>query len=186
MLNSQVHRNLWLALAAAAVLTLAGCSNTATNEAASAAKKADTPKPAAANKAPQPKATVTVPKGTEISATVGQTLASNKNHVGDTFAASLATPIKVDGKTVIPKGAKVTGRIVTVKKHELKVTLASVVVRGKSYPLETNSIAGSNSQAKNSAKDTKRAKANKDVTLLTAKSHLRFKLAKPVTIPAKG
>jgi hypothetical protein len=87
---------------------------------------------------------------------------------------------------VIPKGAHVTGRIVTVKKHELKVTLASVVVRGKSYQLETNSIAGSKSQAKNNAKDTDKAKANKDITLLGAKSQLTFKLAKPVTIPVKG
>jgi hypothetical protein len=198
MFNSQVHRNLWLALAAAAVLAVAGCSNTATDEASNTAKPADTAKPAAAArtaaaakpavavKAPQPTTMVTVPKGTAISATVGQTLATDKNKVGDTFAASLTTPIQVEGKTVIPKGAKVTGRIVTVKKHELKVTLASVVVHGKSYQLETNSIAGSKSQAKNNAKDTDKAKANKDVTLLGAKSQLTFKLAKPVTIPVKG
>ena len=186
MFNSQVHRSLWLALAAAGVLSFAGCSNTATNGAASTAKKADAPRPVAAAKAVQPTATVTVPKGTAISATVDQTLATNKNHVGDTFAASLATPIKVGGKTVIPKGAHVTGRIVTLKKHELKVTLASVVIRGKSYPLETNSIAGPKSQAKSNAKDTKKAKANKDVTRLNARSHLTFKLAKPVAIPVKG
>jgi hypothetical protein len=198
MFNSQVHRNLWLALAAAALLTVAGCSNTATDEASNTAKPAGTAKPAAtakpvaaakpavAVKAPQPTTMVTVPKGTAISATVGQTLATDKNKVGDTFAASLTTPIQVEGKTVIPKGAHVTGRIVTVKKHELKVTLASVVVHGKSYDLETNSIAGSKSQAKNNAKDTDKAKANKDVTLLGAKSQLTFKLAKPVTIPVKG
>lgn len=201
MFNSQVHRNVWLALAAAALLTVAGCSKTATNEAASTAKKADTvkraaakpaaakpaaAKPAAVNKAPEPTTMVTVPKGTAISATVGETLATDKNHVGDTFAASLTTPIQVEGKTVIPKGAQVTGRVVKVKKHELKVTLASVVVHGKSYPLETNSIAGSKNQAKNNAKDTEKAKANKDVTLLNAKSQLTFKLAKPVTIPVKG
>ena len=129
---------------------------------------------------------VTVPKGTAISATVGQTLATDKNKVGDTFAATLTTPVELEGKTVIPKGAKVTGRIVTVKKHELKVTLASVVVHGKSYDLETNSVKGSKSQAKDKAKDTDQAKANKDVTLLNAKSQLKFKLAKPVTIPVKG
>ncbi len=186
MLNSQVHRNLWLALAAAAVLAIAGCSDSATNKPATTAKKADTPKPAAASKAPQPAAMVTVPKGTAISATVGQTLATNKNKVGDTFAASLTTPVQVEGKTVIPKGAKVTGRIVKVRKHELKVTLASVEIHGKSYDLETNSVAGSKSPAKSNAKDADKAKANKDVTLLNAKSQLTFKLAKAVSIPAKG
>jgi hypothetical protein len=192
MFNSQVHRSLWLALAAAAVLTAAGCSKTATDEAGSTAKKADTAKraaaakPAAVAKAAEPTTMVTLPKGTAISAAVKQTLATDKNKVGDTFSASLTEPIQVDGKTVIPKGAQVTCRIVKVKKHELKVTLASVVIHGKSYPLDTNSIAGPKSQAKNDAKNTDKAKANKDVTVLTAKSKLTFKLAKPVTIPVKG
>jgi hypothetical protein len=221
MFNSQVHRSLWLALAAAALFSAAGCTNQATNEPVTTAKKAAPAKPAAAkaatakpaavkpvaakaatakpaaakpaaakaaavSKAPEPTAMVTVPKGTEISATVGQTLATDKNKVGDTFAASLTSPIQVEGKTVIPKGAQVTGRIVKIKKHELKVTLASVVVHGKSYDLETNSVAGSKNQAKSDAKDTEKAKANKDVTVLAAHSKVTFKLAKPVTIPVKG
>jgi hypothetical protein len=192
MFNSQVHRSLWLALAAAAVLTAAGCSKTATGEAGSTAKKAAAAKPSAAAKpaavakAAEPTTMVTLPKGTAISAAVRQTLATDKNKVGDTFSASLTEPIQVDGKTVIPKGAQVTCRIVKVKKHELKVTLASVVIHGKSYPLDTNSIAGPKSQTKNDAKGTDKAKANKDVTLLAAKSKLTFKLAKPVTIPVKG
>jgi hypothetical protein len=222
MFKSQVNRKFWLALAAGAVLTAAGCSHTATDQASNTAKEADTAKPAATAKpvaaaksaavpkpaavakpaaaakpavaakaevvakAPEPSMMVTVPKGTAISATVGQTLATDKNKVGDTFAASLTTPIQVEGKTVIPKGAHVTGRIVTVKKHELKVALASVVVHGKSYALDTNSIAGPKSQPKNDATDADKAKTNKNVTLLAAKSQLTFKLAKPVTIPVKG
>jgi hypothetical protein len=173
-------------LAVAAVLAAAGCSKTATDEAGSTAKKAAAAKPAAVAKAAEPTTMVTLPKGTAISAAVRQTLATDKNKVGDTFSASLTEPIQVDGKTVIPKGAQVTCRIVKVKKHELKVTLASVVIHGKSYPLDTNSIVGPKSQAKNDAKNTDKAKANKDVTLLAAKSKLTFKLAKPVTIPVKG
>jgi hypothetical protein len=158
-----------------------------------AAKSAAKVKPAAAKhavahkaSAPEPTTMVTVPKGTAISATVGQTLATDKNKVGDTFAATLTSPVELEGMTVIPKGAHVTGRIVKLKKNELKVTLASVVIHGKSYDLETNSVKGSKSQAKDNAKDTEQAKANKDVTFLNAKSQLTFKLAKPVTIPVKG
>jgi glucose/arabinose dehydrogenase len=198
MFNSSVNRNLWFALAAAAVLTVAGCSQTATEEASNTAKEAKTAKPAAAAKpavaakpaavakVAEPAAMVTLPKGTAISAAARQTLATDKNKVGDTFAASLTAPIQIDGKTVIPKGAQVTCRIVKVKKHELKVTLASVIIHGKSYALDSNSIAGPKSEAKNDAKTTDKAKANKDVTLLAAKSKLTFKLAKPVTIPVKG
>ncbi len=192
MFNSQVHRKLWLAVAAAGLLTVTGCSSQASNELATT-KKAETPKAASvSSKAPQPTTLVTLPKGTAISATVGQTLASNKNHVGDTFAAKLATPVQVDGKTVIPKGAKVVGRVVKVKNKEMKVTLASVELRGKSYELETNSVAQSaKNQAKNSSKDSAPAKGKtdkdkKDVTTLPAQSQLSFKLAKSVTIPVKG
>ena len=198
MFNSQLHRNYWLALAAAAVLTAAGCSKTATDEASNAAKEAGTAKPAAAGKpaaaakptavakAAEPATMVTLPKGTAISAAARQTLTTDKNKVGDTFAASLTTAIQVDGKTVIPKGAQVTCRIVKVRKHEVKVTIASVVIHGKTYQLDTNSITGPKSEVKNDAKDTDKAKANKDATLLAAKSQLTFKLAKPVTIPVKG
>jgi len=195
--NSRVHQNLWLALAAAAVLTVGGCSKKATESASNTVTQPDIAKPAAkakpAKKAPQPTTMVTVPKGTAISATVGQTLATDKNKVGDTFAASLTAPVQIDGKTVIPKGAKVTGRIVKIKKNELKVTLASVTVLGKSYDLETNSLDSSKAQASNTAttknvKATDQAPANKDVKLLTAKSQLTFKLSKPVAIlvPVKG
>jgi outer membrane murein-binding lipoprotein Lpp len=194
MFDSRIHRKLWLAVTAAGLLTVAGCSNQATNEDAATPKKAEAPKTASIpSKEPQPTTLVTVPKGTAISATVGQTLASNKNHVGDTFAASLSTPVKIEGKTVIPKGAKVVGRVVKVKNKELKVTLASVELHGKSYELETNSVAQSaKNQAKNSPKDSAKAKGKtdkkdkKDVTTLPAQSHLSFKLAKAVTIPVKG
>jgi len=163
MFDSRIQRKLWLAVTAAGLLTVAGCSNQATNEDAATPKKAEAPKAASVpSKEPQPTTLVTVPKGTAISATVGQTLASNKNHVGDTFAASLSTPVKIEGKTVIPKGAKVVGRVVKVKNKELKVTLASVELHGKSYELETNSVAQSaKNQAKNSPKDSAKAKGKR-------------------------
>src|SRR2546427_3315485 len=181
MFDSQVRHKLWLAAAAAGFLTVAGCSTQPTNKAAATTKKAETPKAVSvSSKAPQPTTMVTLPKGTAISATVGQTLASNKSHVGDTFAAKLATPVQVDGKTVIPKGAKVVGRVVKVKSKEMKVTLASVELHGKSYELETNSVAQSaKNQAKNNSKDSAQAKGKadkdkKDVTTLPAQSQLSF------------
>ena len=205
MLKFQTHRNLWLGLAAAAVLTggfLFLGHYRATHQAPAQTKNANAgkavtakAKPVAAKpiakKAPEPTTMVTVPKGTAISATVGQTLATDKNKVGDTFAASLTAPIEIDGQTVIPKGAKVTGRVVKIKKHEIKVTLASVVVHGQSYDLETNSLSGSKAKVDDTAtmknvKSTDQAPVNKDVTLLTAKSQLTFKLSKPVAIPVKG
>jgi hypothetical protein len=193
--HSQVHRSLWLGLAAAAVLTAAGCSKTATDEASNTAKEAGPAKPAAAAKPAavakpaEPTTMITLPKGTAISAAARQTLATDKNKVGDTFAASLSEPIQVDGKTVIPKGAHVTGRVVTAKKKsppELTVALASVEVNGKSYKLPTEPInRAPKTQAKNDSGDAEAAKAEKDISL-PAQTRLKFMLAKPVKIPVKS
>lgn len=218
MFNSQAHRNVFIAVAAAAFLTLAGCSNQpeqATNQAPApakkaaptklasskpaaaqpAAKKADAGKSASGKAAAKPVSAtskvnpatkvVTVPKGTFITTTLGQQLASNKNKAGDSFAATLSSSVKVDGKTIIPKGAHVTGRVVTAKKKdpaELTVALSSVEVGGKSYPLATNSI-GPSDKAKSEPTDA--AKQKKDITL-AAQAHLKFKLAKSLKIPVKS
>jgi hypothetical protein len=209
MFNSQVYRQLWLGAVAAGFITVAGCSNQPANEAANppksapaaTAKKAVPSKPAAvavSAKVTQEPQLVTVPKGMAITATVGQTL-TNKNKPGDSFAARLSAPLQVDGKTVIPKGARLTGHVVTVKKNELKVTLASVTLHGKSYDLETNSIrppkpTPAKSTDKKSAKASAAAtdsaaskdKQKKDVTTVPAQTQLTFKLAKPVTVPVRG
>lgn len=206
MFNSQVYGKLWLALAVAGLIAVAGCSNQPaneatnqpTNKAADTSKKVEPAKPASVStKATEPPQLVTVPKGMAITATMSQTLASDKNHPGDSFAARLSAPVQVDGKTVIPKGTHLTGRVVTVKKHELKVTLASVVLHGKSYDLETNSIhppkqkpakKNDKNSDKNNAKDSAVASDKKDKNniTLTAQTQLTFKLAKPVAVPVKG
>jgi hypothetical protein len=142
----------------------------------------------ASSKSTQPTNFVTIPQGTAVRATVSQALASNKNHSGDAFAAILSSSIKVDGKTVIPKGAHVAGRVVSAKKSgpaELTVALTSVQVDGKSYKLATEPINRSGKAATKDAADTESAKPEKDITV-AAQSHLKFKLAKPAKIPVKS
>jgi hypothetical protein len=210
-----LHRNVVLALAAAAFLTVAGCSSQDQTAIVSQKAPAAKPKPVAApkkapeqkapeqqappqqapqqqasnKKAPAPGPTVTLPKGTAMTATISQTVTASKSKVGDSFAATLATPIKVDAKTVIPKGAKLTGHIVAIKKHEMKVTLASVTVRGKSVPLETVSVSSAKPQAaatQTTVKSSDQPAANKDIVQLAAKTQLTFKLAKPLAVPVKA
>lgn len=202
MFESRVSSRLLLAFAAAGLSALAGCSShpetTATNQPAKATPvkkaaaprkpKADRPKVVAVSaKATEPTGhVITVPKGTPITAIVDQTLASDKNHKGDAFVASLSSPVKVDGKTVLPKGAHITGKVVTVKKHELKVALASVVVHGKSYDLRTNSLRPSDKAETASAKTKEKATQKIDNSKLAVNSQLTFKLSKSVTVPVKG
>ena len=207
MFQSQFSRKLGLALAVVSFIAVAGCSGQQDEQAANQSPKANQPaktasktaaaKPAVAKgeapkltpvsaKATQP--VITVPKGTQLTAVVDRTLRSTKTHEGDTFAASLATPVKIDGKTVIPKGAHVTGKVVHVKKDELKVELASVTLHGKSYDLQTNTRRPSDKvKTKASNKNAEKSKEKKtDNSVLGAKTELTFKLSKPVSVPAKG
>ena len=74
--------------------------------------------------------------------------------------AVLDEPLVVKGQTVAPRGAAVTGRVVEAKSsgrlHDsgyLKLTLASVNIKGKAVPIETSSLfaKGTNHNKRNAA-----------------------------------
>jgi hypothetical protein len=46
---------------------------------------------------------------------LGQTVGSKISSPGQTFAATLASPVVVDGKTAIPSGAAASGTVVDAK-----------------------------------------------------------------------
>lgn len=199
MFDSRLNRRLSLVAAVLGCLAVAACSNQPANVASHRAAGGTASKPAAgvavnpagnstgnSADATQQLRLVTLPKGTEITATVDQTLASNRNHWGDSFEASLARPIKVDGQTVLPKGTEVTGRILEVKSHELKVVLASVVVDGVYCDLATNARRPSDKDKPKNSKKNSRRKQKKDNSILSARTRLTFKLSKPATIPTKA
>lgn len=90
----------------------------------------------------------TVPAGTGITVNLDQSVSSKTAKVGQRVAASVARDVVVDGKTLIPKGAKATlvvasaqpsGRLSTPAKLWLR--LSSVQVRGETYKVGT-SLAG--------------------------------------------
>ena len=181
--HSQLYRKLSLTAVILAFFTVAACSN----QPGLVGSRLSVHAAANSVDATPPLHLITLPKGTEITATVGQTLASNKNHWGDSFAASLAKPVKVDGKTVLPRGTEVTGRILEVTDHELKVALASVVVDGIYCDLATNSRRPSDKdQPKHVSKKNNGRKHKKDNSTLSARTRLTFKLSKPAIIPAKA
>ena len=156
----------------------------ATAKQVNASSKTPVAKPTDSSKSAARATLVAVPKGTVVSAKLSDPLASSKNHAGDTFAAVLTSSVKVDGKMVIPKGTKVTGRVVTVKKKtpELTVALASVDLNGKSYKLATEPITAGKSSVKSAGADGDPATAEKEIAV-PAQRRLRFKLAKDVKLP---
>jgi len=68
-------------------------------------------------------------------------------HVGETFKASLDSPIVVDNETVFPKGAEVYVKLTKVEsagrlsgKSELQLQLDRIFLGDKSYRLESNTF----------------------------------------------
>jgi hypothetical protein len=89
----------------------------------------------------------TIPEGQIIEVKLDQALASNRNRAGDTFEASVARPVEVDGKVVIPEGTPVEGRVVHARHSgrlssvaQLRLTLDSLQMNRTSYELHTNTV----------------------------------------------
>lgn len=88
-----------------------------------------------------------VSKGTPIYIRLDRTISSNTAQAGDSFTAVLDEPLEVEGRTVVPKGTKVTGNVVAAREsgrlHNagyLRLTLSSLSLNGKEVPIQTSSI----------------------------------------------
>jgi len=142
-----------LALTVAVYLSLAvlGCSKktdqSADNSMANNAM-ANTPAPAPAAEPAKPKiVTVTVPAGTTLTVKLGQQLGSKISQAGETFTATLASPVEVEGRTVIPAGASANGTVVDAKPlgrfkggASLEVQLTSITIHGKEHAIQTAAV----------------------------------------------
>ena len=88
-----------------------------------------------------------LPTGTTIAVRLQDSLSSASASVGQQFEAVLDEPLIMQGKTVAPKGAQVTGRVIAAhhsgRLHNpgyLRLTLTSVEINGKPAPVQTSSV----------------------------------------------
>ncbi|MGC2696223.1 MAG: hypothetical protein WA738_10580 [Candidatus Angelobacter sp.] len=93
---------------------------------------------------------ITIPQGTVITVRLGETLSSKSSSTGESFSATVAEPVVVDGKTVIEKGAAARGSVVDAKSMGhfkggalLEVKLDSVTINGKETSVSTGMVARS-------------------------------------------
>jgi hypothetical protein len=94
---------------------------------------------------PPPPQKVTIPAGTTLAVRLVDTIDSEKNQPGETFHATLNSPLAAEGDVAIPAGYDVEGHIVDVKsagkfagQSLLVLQLDRVTVGGKSYSLQTD------------------------------------------------
>ncbi len=129
------------------VVLVAGCQKSAdqqsspdANATPSMAEAAKT----AVKKAIAPKPLV-IPADTVIVVVLDQTITSKTNKSGDKFTATVESPIEVEGKVAIPKGARAEGVVNEAKAAgrfkggaALSLTLTSVTVNGRDHEIQTS------------------------------------------------
>jgi len=93
---------------------------------------------------PAPKK-VTIPSGTTLAIRLVDELDSETAQPGQTFKATLDSPLSVDGEVVVPAGYDVQGHIIDVKsagkfagKSELALQLDRISVGERSYNIQTD------------------------------------------------
>ena len=94
---------------------------------------------------PPPPRKVTIPSGTTLAVRLVDEINSETAQPGQSFKATLESPIAVDGDVVIPAGYDVQGHVIDVKsagkfagKSELVLQLDRISVGGKAYNLQTD------------------------------------------------
>ncbi len=104
---------------------------------------------------------LTLKKGSFVTVRVDQPLSSDRNHSGDTFSATLARPLVIDGVVVAERGQTVAGRVEEAQKagrvqgvSRLAVQLTDLsLVDGQQLPLKTQFVgaSGPTSQGRDAA-----------------------------------
>ncbi len=157
-----MNKNVWIwsagkfVLAGALAWSTAGCgSSLGSNSASGSAGAGDTGPLARLMQKDSP---ITLAAGTSIPVTLDEAISSGQQRSGDSFEGSVSAPVVVNGKTVIPKGARAKGRVIEARGSghlqtvaHLELALESVEVDGKFYSVETGRLnfSGSNHNKRN-------------------------------------
>jgi hypothetical protein len=90
---------------------------------------------------------VALPAGTVVTVRLSSTVGSKISAKGDHFSATVATPVQVDGRVVLPKGAEVLGKVVEAVPQGrfkgaavLRLVLETVTLNEDSYDVQTSSV----------------------------------------------
>ena len=86
-------------------------------------------------------AAITIPAGESVSVRTTEALDSKTSTAGQTFHATLAAPVTINGKVVIPKGAEAIGRVTDVRSSGRFRGRPLVVVELTALNFDGNSVA---------------------------------------------
>ena len=132
-------------------LFIAGCQGQKSSEQQAGGSDATASSPSAAESAKnavkralEPKPLV-VPADTVIAVVLDQTISSKTANSGDKFSATIESPVEIEGKVAIPKGARADGVVKDAKAAgrfkggaTLALELTSITVAGRDYDVQTS------------------------------------------------
>jgi hypothetical protein len=132
------------------LLTLAACSKPS-NEQASNSAETNSSAPGANEKGAGTKSAVrqavVVPAGTMLTVRLGEAVGSKISSPGQSFSASVASPVEVEGKAVIPQGTAARGTVVDAKPlgrfkggAVLQIKLTSIEINGAERAIQTSAL----------------------------------------------
>jgi hypothetical protein len=127
-----------------------------------------------------------LPSGTLLTVQLGGSLSAASVRAGDTFTASVTSPLVIDGETIVERGSPVTGRIESEQTNlgrapalgYFRLTLNAITVGGRPVPLQTSSLfARGTIQRSNVSSGSGTVRVQKG-------RRLTFRLIAPVTLEA--
>jgi hypothetical protein len=93
---------------------------------------------------------VTLPAGTAVTVRLSSAVGSDLSAKGDHFSATVATPVQLGGKVVLPAGAEALGRVVDAVPQGrfkgaavLRLVLETVTANNNSYDVQTSFVSRS-------------------------------------------
>ncbi len=144
------------ALAALSILACGGCQSKTQQATSQTAQQSSATQPssptgaqpaATAPQTPPPPTMVDLPAGTRIRVRLDQDLGSKISRPGDSFTATVADPVVVNGQTVIPRDARAVGAVIDARPLGrfkggalLEVRLERVHTQWGSYPVASSTI----------------------------------------------
>jgi len=140
--------------AATLALALTGCSKSAdqaannsdsATDSASNGGSGGSSKSKSAMKEPMAARAIVVPADTALEVVLDESLSSKTATPGQSFQATVETPVEIEGKVVVPKGTRATGTVKDAKAAGrfkgaslLELALKNVEIDGKTYDISTS------------------------------------------------
>jgi hypothetical protein len=128
-----------------------------------------------------------LPSGTLLTVQLEDSLSTAKMGVGDSFTASVAAPLTIDGDTLVERGTAATGRVESAQSNTgsgyFRLTLSAITIGGRQLALQTSSLfaRGTFQQSKVSSRGSPSALPSDGVRVQKGR-RLTFRLTAPVTL----